>query len=67
MIHIFTSLLTIFFAVMLFFNLHSDSLEDFEEDVEETVSQVYWETLGPIIAIIIINIIEFAYVSAAAR
>ena len=63
MIHIFTSLLTIFFAIMLLFNLHSD----FEEDDEETVSQVCWKILGPIIAIIIINLIEFAYVSAAAR
>ena len=67
MVHITTSLLTIFFAVMFFFNLHSDSLEDFEEDVEEIVSQVCWEILGPIIAIIIINLIEFAYVLAAAR
>ena len=67
MVHIFTSLLTIFFAIMLLFNLHSDSLEDFEEDVEETISRVCWEILGPIIAIIIINFIEFAYVFAAAR
>lgn len=67
MVHIIIALCTIFFAVMLFFNLHSDSPEGFEEDVEEAVSQVWWEFFGPIIAIIIINLGELVYVFAAAR
>lgn len=67
MVHIFTALLTIFFVVILFLNLHADSPEGFEEDVEEAVSQVWWEIFGPIIAIVVVNFGELIYVFAAAR
>ena len=67
MIHIFTAFLTIFFAIMLFFNLHADSPEGFEEDDEEALSQVWWELFGPIIAIVVINLGELLYTFAAAR